>query len=269
MRKDHTIIISKELAGVIQEQQQYIRNELGEDYPYLFCGSSGGWLTLEEREKTPLTILEGRFIPVPRPPGPPMLASALNQLAEKHNICTASGERWHFQAHQFRHNVGTSMINRGVPFQIISRFLGHETLQMTLVYAHIHDPTLKKEIAKYHEKIVDITGKVIEIDPNSEVDTADYQWFKRNIQAQSLSNGSCALPVHQKECPHANACLTCSHFRTTLEFLNQHKAQLHQTEQLLEKAKANGWQRQIEMNERVVRNLRNIINKLEEDNGSA
>ncbi|MGG6237779.1 hypothetical protein ACQ4N7_03990 [Nodosilinea sp. AN01ver1] len=128
---------------------------------------------------------------------------------------------------------------------------------------------LKKEIAKFHGKIVDITGKVIELDPNSEVDTSDYQWFKRNIQAQSLSNGSCALPVHQKECPHANACLTCSHFRTTTEFLDQHKAQLLQTEELLEKAKVNGWQRQIEMNERVAQNLHRIISKLEEEDASA
>jgi len=224
--------------------------------------------TSKDQEKVRVTLLKGRFVPVARRPRPNLVASVLNQLAEKHNISTVSGERWHFQAHQFRHSVGTSMINRGVPIHIISRFLGHETLGMTQVYAYVHDPTLKKEIAKFHGKIVDITGRVIEVDPNSEVDSSDYQWFKRNIQAQSLSNGSCALPVHQKECPHANACLTCFHFRTTLEFLDQHKAQLKQTEQLLEKAKANGWQRQIEMNERVVQNLRNVIGKLEEGDAS-
>ncbi|MGG6240578.1 tyrosine-type recombinase/integrase [Nodosilinea sp. AN01ver1] len=148
MRKDHTITISKELVGVIQEQQKYIRQELGKEYPYLFCGSKGGWLGKEERKLAPLRLIDGRFIPVHTRPRPTLMANVLNQLAEKHNICTAAGERWHFQAHQFRHSVGTSMVNRGVPIHVISRFLGHETLTMTQVYAHLHDPTLN---AKSHE----------------------------------------------------------------------------------------------------------------------
>lgn len=38
MKKDHSISISKELAGVIQEQQNYIRNNLDSSFGYLFCG---------------------------------------------------------------------------------------------------------------------------------------------------------------------------------------------------------------------------------------
>jgi integrase/recombinase XerD len=65
-------------------------------------------------------------------------------------------------------------------------------------------------------------------------------------------------------CPHANACLTCSHFRTTAEFLNDHKRQLEQTQKILDKAKANGWVRQIEMNENVKMSLENIVKTLED-----
>ena len=140
---------------------------------------------------------------------------------------------------------------------------------MTQVYAHIHDTTLKKEVAKFHEKIVDVAGRVMKIDPNSELENTEYQWFKKNVLAQALPNGSCALPVHLKQCPHANSCLTCGHFRTTLEHLDSHKSQLEQTEQLLDKAKANGWQRQIEMNEQVATNLKKIIHALEDDDASA
>jgi integrase len=35
MKKDHTISISRELAGVIQEQQNYIRNNLSSSFEYL------------------------------------------------------------------------------------------------------------------------------------------------------------------------------------------------------------------------------------------
>ena len=90
---------------------------------------------------------------------------------------------------------------------------------MTLRYARIYDQTLKQEVAKFHGKVVNIAGQVVE-SQNPEFDTADLQWFKRNIQAQALPNGSCALPAPMKECPHANACLTCTHFRTTIEFFS-------------------------------------------------
>jgi len=37
MSKEDTIPISLELAKVIQEQQQYIQDNLGEHFEYLFC----------------------------------------------------------------------------------------------------------------------------------------------------------------------------------------------------------------------------------------
>jgi integrase/recombinase XerD len=274
-RKDHTVTISRELVGVIQTQQQYIRTHLPPSYPSLFCANGGlcepyyHHQALQEQAWTVKCLIDREFAPVLRTPRSPLLAYALNQLAERHQICTLAGELWCFQAHQFRHSLGTAMVNRGVPIHIISRFLGHETLGMTQVYAHIHDATLKKEMALFHDRVVDITGQIIPVSATSVVDTTDHQWFKRNVLAQALPNGSCALPAVQKACPHANACLTCTHFRTTAEFLDQHKAQLNQTETLIEKAEANGWQRQVEMNRRIAQNLKQMIDTLETSGESA
>ncbi|NET54438.1 MAG: tyrosine-type recombinase/integrase, partial [Merismopedia sp. SIO2A8] len=164
--------------------------------------------------------------------------------------------------HQFRHTVATRMINSGVAQHYVQRYLGHETSQMTQHYAHLHDQTLQKAFAKYHGKTVDVEGKVYQ-PTEKEVESTELQWFRQNIQAQALPNGSCALPTVAHSCPHANACLTCTHFRTSAEHLDGHKKELEQTEKILEKAKENNWKRQIEMNEKVARNLRNIINSLE------
>ena len=133
---------------------------------------------------------------------------------------------------------------------------------MTAVYAHIHDQTLKEEYMRFRGKTVDVTGKVIEA--KGRADESSLQWVKKNILAQALPNGSCALPVVAGTCPHANACLTCVHFRTDASFLQQHQTQLAETQQLLQVARANGWQRQIEMNEKVMINLEQIIATLEE-----
>src|SRR5207237_9808221 len=90
------------------------------------------------------------------------------------------------------------------------------------------------------------------------------QWIKKHILAQALPNGTCALPLVAGPCPHANACLTCVHFRTDARFLAQHKTQFQETQRLIQVARSNGWQRQAEMNERVETNLQRIIATLEE-----
>jgi hypothetical protein len=91
----------------------------------------------------------------------------------------------------------------------------------------------------------------------------DFFGFTRNVLAQALTNGYCAIPVVAGPCPHPNACLNCVHFRTDIGFLEIHKAELRETERVIAKANANGWKRQIEMNEQKRNNLFNIITSLE------
>ena len=253
--KETTLPVSLEIAAVIQEQQKYISDHLRESFEYLFCGRARG-------------VNFDRFAPTYSRIGSDGFISHLKRLAEKFDIRDASGKRWHFQSHQFRHTVGTRMVNAGVPLTIIQRYLGHESPCMTMTYTHIFDQTLKQEISKYHDtRIVNITGDVISPE-NPEIDNdQDLQWMKKKILAQALPNGSCARPIVKGPCPHANSCLTCGDFRTTKEFLEQHQEQLIKTEQIIEKAKSNDWQRQVEMNEQIKKNLINIINALEMENG--
>jgi integrase len=51
------------------------------------------------------------------------------------------GGRVWFEAHQFRHTVGTSLINNGVPQHLVQRFLGHESREMTNTWSALnHSP---------------------------------------------------------------------------------------------------------------------------------
>jgi hypothetical protein len=49
-----------------------------------------------------------------------------------------------------------------------------------------------------------------------------------------------------------------------VSFLDVHKAELGETERFISKANANGWKRQIEMNEQKRNSLVNIITSLEQ-----
>jgi len=178
-----------------------------------------------------------------------------------------TGVLFRVHPHGFRHTVGTRMINNDVPQRVVQQFLGHETPAMTARYAHIHDSTMKRKLAEYRGKVVDITGKIIESDgpPISN----DALWLKRNILAQALPNGVCRLAIQLGECPHANACLTCVHFGTSSKYLAALNEQLVQTDGILEAARAQGWTRQVEMNERVRQNLLTVIAALESDDQAA
>ncbi len=259
VKAEHRIPITPALVAVIQEQQHYIRQAFENPFPFLFCSNVKGGHPRKPDPDSAERLFH--FTPAPKPVSKVALGRYLNRIAQKHHITDDSGKLWHFKTHQFRHTVGTTMVNNGVPLHIIQRYLGHASPEMTLTYARIHDQTLKQEFLSYRSKVVTITGEVVEeLSTNNGDDTL--QWMKRNILAQTLPNGSCARPVIKGPCPHANACLTCADFRTTLEFLSQHEAQLEQTQSLIERAKANGWQRQAEMNQEVATNLTHIITSL-------
>lgn len=249
MKFETTLPISSELAQVISEQQEYIKLHLGTDFTCLFCANKIG--KHNEFIPTKKAILSQSFI------------SYIKRLADEFNICDSLGKRWNFQTHQFRHTVGTQMINNGVPQHIVQRYLGHVTPEMTAVYAHIHDTTLRKAIDKYlGAKIVDINGDVIQsitpdLDHNSEL-----QWMKKKVLAETLPNGYCGLPA-RLSCGKGNACLTCSDFCTTVEYLDQHKQHLERIDRVLEVAKTNGWERQIQVNQDVKHSLEKIIATLE------
>jgi hypothetical protein len=68
----------------------------------------------------------------------------------------------------------------------------------------------------------------------------------------------------QQTCPHPNACLTCSAFLTDHMFLPQHREQLARTEQLIERARENGNERLIEINEATKVSLVAIIERTEQ-----
>jgi len=143
--------------------------------------------------------------------------------------------------------------------------LGHLGPEMTNRYAHIHDATLREKLSEYLQgTLVDVTGKVVP--EEGLLDTGDLRWFTRNVLAQALPNGYCAIPVVAARCLHPNACLNCAHFRTDANFPDIHKAELRETERVIEKANANGWTRQLEMNGQERNNLVNIITSLEQAN---
>jgi integrase len=242
MKRDALVPIDPDLAEMIGRQ----RHRVGERWP-------GGTPLLFPR---PTKNIDGQL-----PLAIPTYREALRRWLTACDIRDEHGHRVHITPHQWRHTLGTRLINRDVPQEVVRRILDHDSPQMTAHYARLHDTTVRR--AWEAARKVDIHGCTVTLDPDGPL--AEASWAKQRLgrATQALPNGYCGLPV-QQTCPHANACLTCPMFLTTGEFLPQHRAQRKQTLQLISTAEARGQQRLAEMNRQVLANLDTIITALDD-----
>jgi integrase len=193
------------------------------------------------------------------------VTSELRKLSKMVPITDPSGSIYFFSFHQFRHTVGTSMINAGVPVTSVQKYLGHESPEMTMVYAHIHDQTLKKDFEKViKDRLLGNYAFYDRIDSTTQNEViSEMEWFKHNLYKNALPNGYCLHHPKQGGCPHANVCLTCPKFTTSKTFIPVLSQQLEMTKKLVEDAKNRGWDREAEHQTNIALRLSEILSGLE------
>jgi site-specific recombinase XerD len=104
--------------------------------------------------------------------------------------------------HQWRHALGTQLINRDVPQEVVRRILDHDLHQVTAHYARLSDATIRRHWEGARK--VDIHGDTVVLDPDRPL--AEAAWAKQRLSraVQALPNGYCGLPLIRR-CQHANA----------------------------------------------------------------
>jgi hypothetical protein len=180
----------------------------------------------------------------------------------KAGIRTASGElALAIHPHLFRHHLGSSLVNEGVPLTVIQKVLDHGSLEMTGRYAQVHDETVKKAVMQWHER-VNVRGERIALPVDGPLEEA--AWMKERISwaKQALPNGYCGLPLVQT-CPHPNACLSCDNFLTDGSFRALHMQHRDETRRLLANAREKENVRLVEVLERDDQALTRILTALD------
>jgi site-specific recombinase XerD len=56
-------------------------------------------------------------------------------------------------AHRLRHTLATRLLNEGMPITSLQHLLGHEKLQTTLLYARVHDETVRRDYERACERL--------------------------------------------------------------------------------------------------------------------
>ena len=243
MKREALVPIDEELRAMIAAQQDRNRQRWPAGIPVLF--------------PRPHANINGT-----RPVSTSTYRSALRSWLERCDIRDEHGQPVHLTPHQWRHTLGTTLINHDVPQHVVQKILDHDSAEMTAHYARLSDTTVREHWEKARKVSAD--GQPVQVSPDGPL--GDAAWAKHRLSraTQALPNGYCQLPV-VKTCPHANSCLTCPMFVTTAEFLPRHHAQRQATLQIITAAEAAGHVRVAEMNKQVAANLEKIITALEAD----
>ena len=93
------------------------------------------YVTLRESTTTDHLLIQ-RGVPV----GRFLIAYRLNQFGQKANIVGLS-------PHRLRHTLATLLVNQGMPIVSLQKFLGHQNINNTLIYARVYDETVRQQFA--------------------------------------------------------------------------------------------------------------------------
>ena len=118
--------------------------------------------------------------------------------------------------HRLRHTLATQAINRGMRLEAIAALLGHQKMEMTLIYAKIANRVVADEYAAVSAKIDALYGQPPELPADYE--TTGMARLRREAHARMLGNGLCTRPA-ELDCRLESACETCAYFRTGTQFL--------------------------------------------------
>ena len=174
----------------------------------------------------------------------------LRELTDKGLIRGLDGKPYYLQTHQFRHTIGTQMIQQGMGIIDIMTYLDHQSPEMTLYYVKLEDDTLKQKFKQLVLSGQAVGGPVLQTLRSQlcEGDEKELDWVVANLRRLSLPWGHCLHHAKATKCPYGqNVCFTkdngpCHKLATT----PQHAPVIVATLEDLKKSKLaadeKGWQ---------------------------
>ena len=241
------VIIHQELVVVIKEQQEFIKENLGDSFEYLFCSNN----TKNGFKANAKVMNKSTF------------NRWLNKIAKEQNIVSKEGQVWHFTSHQFRRTIATVMDNVGLRSLIIDKYLRHRSPKMQRHYKHLLKQTLKAEYEELVEekKYVDIAGKIITQKPRNPIS----ELMRRKMHQITTPYGECHRSLILSPCPNVNSCWSCQDWLTSKEDLSYLKSDLERVKAELNMAIKQGMVRQekgLKATQKILKQRIEVLRKL-------
>ncbi len=208
-----SILVDREVAAVIQEQQAWVRASFPTLQPkFLFVQRTAN-----------------RSGDKPYPSG--TYQWMLREFSDVVQIADSKGRRLQLShTHRFRHTKLTRLAELGLPIHVLQRYAGHATPTMSMHYVAQRE--------EHAEQAFLATAKLKADGSQMQISREDHDSLHLFDRADRfLPNGWCLLPPLQS-CDKGNACLTCSVFVTDQTHDDALTRQLKETDELIARSTA-------------------------------
>jgi integrase len=215
----HEIPISRTIAQVVQEQQEYIKSLWSKEWDYLFCH----YHTLSRKELSHPNLKPAQKI-LPNQHNHPLLIG-IRTLITALDIRDENGKPAKFQSKLLRPTRLTELFEQGHDLAVVSAWAGHKQFATTSTYyTEVSCSLMEREAGHIQKALVNSNGHRLAYEsfPKS---------FWENPTAHKLELGDthintpiygyCGLPLDQ-DCHKFRACYTCQSFVATIDKLPEY-----------------------------------------------
>jgi integrase len=179
---------------------------------------------------------------------------AATGLVDDNGIATIS-------AHRLRHTLGTELAEGGARLQTIMAILGHKSAEMSLIYARITDPEIRRQ---YEAALADggrIAGPAADALLHHSMDSNAVHWLQTNFLKTELELGHCLRLPAEGPC-ECDLVLTCPKFVTSTEYIPRLRTRMEREEELIADAEDRGWPREAERHRCTQRRIGALLDQL-------
>jgi integrase len=259
-KDEHEVPVTRTIARVIQEQQEYIYNLWGDEWEYLFCHYCGVSETdLNHPKLRPVK----RIIPTNNHP----LKLAIRCLLKALDIRDENGQPAKFTPKLLRPTRLTNLFEMGHDLAVVSAWAGHKHLATTSTYyTHVSCELMEKEAGHIQRALFNAEGQYLAYESLPKTFWQNPTAHQLEVSGNHLNTpiyGYCGLSLDQR-CDKFRACYTCAHFVATPEKLPQYIKVRDELREKESKALANGHDVLVEQFGRQADQLSQIIAGLEE-----
>ena len=259
--KTHRVPISEEIAKIVLTQQEVTRRKSSQEtnpFNYLFPTYSG------TRKGQPISREN--------------IVNNLNKLAVENKIVNENGDIYRCKPHAFRHRFGVNLINNGMNILHVQKLMAHASPEMTLVYAQIHDTTLRIEWEKASNNgavRLQHGGKIIAttIEQQADENGLELEWIRYNLDSIRLDHGFC-IKSPKNNCDYLEQTLeppciknSCRSFHVDQTFLDYYNEQIRKMESDIKLYQKSGRTRSVEIIQPKLRKYKEIRDGINNDGG--